>query len=409
MKRLWLGLTAIPVVGLSAWLVAADPAKDAGWTPVLEQDLVLGAEVTGTLRALESSLLGPPRVADMWDFKIAFMAPEGKEVKAGTPVLGFDASQLERQLEEKMAEAEAAGRELEKRRADLDLERKDRALRKSEAEARKRKAELQLDVPPDLVSATELADARRDLSLAKNELRLLDEQIRSAERSATAAMAVVADRKDAAAARVADLQAAIGSMQLTAPRDGTVVYAMNPWSGEKKKPGDSCWQGETVMEIPDLRSMKGEGEVDEADAGRVQAGQAVIFHLDAHPEVPFRAKVATVHRTVQQQSWRNPLKVVRLDVALTATDPKRMRPGMRFRGKIELERIAKVRAVPAEAVFASAEGPVVYRKTWLGWEPVRVEVGRRNTEWIEVKGVGLGDRVARVDLGARARRAGGAA
>jgi HlyD family secretion protein len=409
MKRLWLGLSAVPVLGVSTWLAVADPAKDAGWTPVLEQDLVLGVEVTGTLRALESSLLGPPRVADMWDFKLAFMAPEGNEVKAGTPVLGFDASQLERQLEEKMAEAEAAGRELDKRRADLDLERKDRGLRRSEAEARKRKADLQLEVPPELVSATELSDARRDKALAENELRLLDEQIRSAERSATAAMAVVADRKEAAAGRVAQLQAAIASMQLTAPRDGTVVYAMNPWSGEKKKPGDSCWQGETVMEIPDLRSMKGEGEVDEADAGRVQSGQAVIFHLDAHPEVPFRGRVAAVHRTVQQLSWRNPLKVVRLDVALDATDPKRMRPGMRFRGKIELERIPKVRAVPAEAVFSSSEGPVVYRRTWLGWEPVRVEVGRRNSEWIEVKGVGLGDQVARVDLGARARRAGSAA
>ena len=406
MRRAWLGLAVVPVLGVSTWLAVADPAKDAGWTPVLEQDLVLGADVTGTLRAVESSGLGPPKVADMWDFKISFMAPEGKEVKAGTPVLGFDDSDLQRQLQEKMAEAEAAGRELDKRRADLDLERKDRVLRRSEAAGRKRKADLQLDVPPDLISAKELSDARRDKALAEEELRLVDGQILSAERSAKAAMAVVSDRKAAAEARVAQLQQAIASMQVTAPRDGTVVYAMNPWSGEKKKPGDSCWQGETVLEIPDLRSMKGEGEVDEADAGRVQAGQAIIFHLDAHPEVPFRGTVAAVHRTVQQQSWRNPLKVVRLDVALASTDPKRMRPGMRFRGKIELERVAKVRVVPAEAVFGSAEGPVVYRKIWLGWEPVKVEVGRRNNEFIEVKGVALGDQVARVDLAARARRAG---
>ena len=68
--------------------------------------------------------------------------------------------------------------------------------------------------------------------------------------------------------------------------------------------------------------------------------------------------------------------------------------------------LAKARVVPAEAVFPSAEGPVVYRKTWLGWAPQRVEVGRRNNEWIEVKGIATGDRVARIDLGARARRAG---
>ena len=46
--------------------------------------------------------------------------------------------------------------------------------------------------------------------------------------------------------------------------------------------------------------MKGEGEVDED--GQRPGGQAIIFHLDAHPEVPFRGTVAAVHRTVQQQS-----------------------------------------------------------------------------------------------------------
>jgi hypothetical protein len=183
---------------------------------------------------------------------------------------------------------------------------------------------------------------------------------------------------------------------------------MNPWSGEKKKPGDSCWQGETVLEIPDLRSMKGEGEVDEADAGRVQAGQAIIFHLDAHPEVPFRGTVAAVHRTVQQQSWRNPLKVVRLDVALGHHRPQA------HASRDALPRQDRAGAGGQGARGAGGGGLRERRGTGglpqelAGWEPVKVEVGRRNNEFIEVKGVGLGDQVARVDLAARARRAGSA-
>ena len=47
MRRAWLGLAAVPVLGVSTWLAVADPAKDAGWTPVLEQDLVLGADKIG--------------------------------------------------------------------------------------------------------------------------------------------------------------------------------------------------------------------------------------------------------------------------------------------------------------------------------------------------------------------------
>ena len=40
----------------------------------------------GTLRAVESSVLGPPQVRDVWQFKIAMMADEGIEVAEGEPV-----------------------------------------------------------------------------------------------------------------------------------------------------------------------------------------------------------------------------------------------------------------------------------------------------------------------------------
>ena len=72
-------------------------------------------------------------------------------------------------------------------------------------------------------------------------------------------------------------------MAVKAERSGTVVYATS-WRDEKKKVGDSAWRGERILEIPDLSAMKGEGDVDESDAGKIRVGQKVRFRLEAHPD-----------------------------------------------------------------------------------------------------------------------------
>ena len=80
-----------------------------------------------------------------------------------------------------------------------------------------------------------------------------------------------------------------------------MVYLPNR-KGEKKKVGDSCWRLEQVVEIPDLRRLRADGEIDEADAGRVASGQSVTLRLDAHPEVVFTGRVAAIKSAVRQRA-----------------------------------------------------------------------------------------------------------
>ena len=78
-----------------------------------------------------------------------------------------------------------------------------------------------------------------------------------------------------------------------------------------------------------------------------------------------------------------------------------LRPGMRFRGQVETEKLAQVVQVPVEAVFVTADGPVAYRKQGSGVERVKLELGKRSTTEIEVKsGLAPGDLVSRIDPGA---------
>ena len=398
------GVLLVAVI-LGLWLAAgrAGASGTGDWAEVRHEDLVIGVPVAGTLSSVQSVRLGPPTVAEIWDYKISFMAPEGMQVRAGQPVLGFDTSELERQLLDKRAERDSAQKELEKKQTDLEIDRRDRQLELAEAEARQRKAQLKVDVPAELVASKELAKSREDLALAQREVAYLKNRLRLEAAGGSTETEALARKRDRAAVRVQEMEDAVKRMTVTAPRAGTVVYIATD-EGEKKKVGDSCWRGQSVMEIPDLRSMQAEGDVDEADAGRVSVGQRVTFRLDAHPDDVFTGRVRSVGGSVQSRSERSPLKVVRLEIDLDRTDPQRMRPGMRFLGTIETESVPKALVAPLEAVFNRPDGPVVYRKTGWRSEEVHPVFGRRNDRLVEIKsGLKAGDMVSRRDLAQEGR------
>jgi multidrug efflux pump subunit AcrA (membrane-fusion protein) len=384
----WALATVTPIaVGTAAllwWGLGQDDDVAGTWVQIERRDLVLGCTVEGELEAVDSAELGPPQIREVWDFRIASMAAEGTEVDAGEPVLGFDTTQLVQQLEEKRAERDAAAKELEKRSTDLTIERRNLELQVAEAESRVRRAELKLSVPEEVTARADLEQARIDHRLALLEIEHTTARRAHLEGAHRAELDTLERRRRRAAQRVQELEANIAQMTVRAPRAGTVIYKAN-WRGEKKKIGDSTWRGEKVIEIPDLDTMQAAGEVDEAHSGRLAVGHPVSLHLEAHPDVTYRGRVARIRRSVQTRSWRDPRKVVRVVVELDQTDHERMRPGMRFRGQVETERLHGVLTVPRDAVRVDPEGAVVVTRSTLGrHRPVRPTLGQHNDESFEV-------------------------
>ena len=366
---------------------------------VKRDDLVVGVEVEGVLQAVDSTDVKPPALGNVWNFKIANLATEGSEVKPGDPVIGFDASEQVRELETMRNEAEAAQKKLDKKRDDAQLARRDDELKIAEAEAALHKATLKTDAPPDLVASV----AQREVQLDEQAARLVLEAARhhadQVQRSSSEDVQRLIDKASYARQRVAQLQQTIASMQVTAARAGTIVYAANE-AGEKHKVGDGVWRMEDVLQIVGLGHMFGDGQVDEVDMARLAEHQPVVLRLDALPDVQLRGAIASLARTLQAKSNTDPSKIVKLKIAIDPTTVP-LRPGMRFRGQVEIEHLRGVVQVAADAVFVTADGPVAYRRTGGGFEQVRLELGRRTATMIEVKlGLAPGDRVSRSDPGA---------
>ena len=87
---------ALAALAVLAVFAACSQGAPATWVTVEKGDLVIGVEVTGTMKAVDSTPIKPPPIGDHWEFKIADMAPEGADVKKGDPIVSFDASEMMR-------------------------------------------------------------------------------------------------------------------------------------------------------------------------------------------------------------------------------------------------------------------------------------------------------------------------
>lgn len=393
-------MRALALIALCA-LACGRPGSELQLVDIRRGDLVIGVAVSGVLEAVDSTDIKPPPL-QIWTFKIAAMADDGADVKEGDVIVTFDASEQVRELESMQNEVEAAKKQLEKKRDDAALARREEDLAIASAEAAVRKSTLKTTTPSDLVASVDLKVAQLDEKSAQVALELARNKARQARRTDEAQLANLKEKLAYATGRAAELAQNIAKMQVKSPRTGTVIYPTG-WRGEKRKVGDSVWRLEPVLQVVGLDKMIGKGEIDEVDIAKVAEKQVVTLRLDALPDAQLRGSVQSIARTVRAKSYTDPSKVVEVKVALDATKAP-LRPGMRFRGEVETERIPNVVLIPVDAVFVTPEGPVAYRASGGATEAVKLTLGRRSATMVEVEaGLAAGDRVSRIDPTRRAK------
>jgi HlyD family secretion protein len=391
------GLCALAALG-SVGCGSLEPGTD--WVSVSRGDLTLGVEVTGALEAVHSDALGPPLVPAVGEFKLSELAPEGSAVEKGQFVLGFDTSELVRKLEEKRTELASATTEMDKKRSDAALARRNEQLSIAESEGKLRKAQLKAEGSAEITGSIELRVAREDFELAKRELAYQRQKAAETRRQDSDDLAALELRKSEAEARVHEIESALPQMRVQAPHAGTLIYVTS-WNNQKKKVGDGVWRGERVLETAALDEMLARGQVDEVDVSRIAVGQRVGLRLEAYPDVEYTGSVRSIGKLVEREAPDNPRRIVRVEVGIDHTEPLRMRPGMRFRGSAETERVAGAVLIPMGSVFVTEHGPVAYRRTRFGAESVPLELGKSNATYAQVlSGLSEGDEVSKTDLAA---------
>lgn len=356
------------------------------WARAERRELVFGIPFEGQLVAERNLELGPPATEqEVWDLKLSYLATDGKEVAAGEPVLVFDTTELQKQADQAAAERDQAAKSLEKRALEVEMTRRDRRLQLAEAEANARKRRLGMAVPEELRSRHQVDTARIDQSLADQEVEFRRRSLAALEKAEEVELATLREQVKVAAAKVDRYGRAIAAMRVTAPAAGTVILKSRNWTDEKYKIGDTVWRAEKVVQLPDLATLRARVDVDEALGGRLAVGQKATYFLDAHPDHRFAGRIETIGQSVQRKSPLDPTRVLKVTLTVERGEAQvALRPGMRLRGRVELERAAGALAIPEEAVLFDRQGAYVETGSWWGTQRLRPRLGRRSEGYFEV-------------------------
>ncbi len=290
----------------------------------------------GELKAVETDSYSPPKVRRIWQYTIAFMAPDGSQVNPGEPVLIFKTDQLRERLMDKQGELNIKKSELKNTQVgkvetlqnkDLAIEEKKMLLDKAQ-----RKAEL----PKSVIAQNEYQENQLNYDLAKLEYQhAIDDRLLNEEKLKTE-IQILNTNIAKLNAEVEQLHKSIKSMRIMSKRKGIVMHQVGN-DNNKFAVGDSVWGGARVVEVADLDQIIAQLEIKENDMSRIAVGQQVKFILDAYPDLEFTGIIESLSKVVRTKSKNQPSRILDAEVTINDLNLNIMRPGMSIKATILTE------------------------------------------------------------------------
>ncbi|MET0133230.1 MAG: efflux RND transporter periplasmic adaptor subunit [Kibdelosporangium sp.] len=242
-----------------------------------------------------------------------------------------------------------------------------------------------------------LAAAKENLANAATTTTTTGQQGQSSQQSTKSLQAQV----DQAEVNVEQAEQTLAATTLTAPGDGTVT-ALNGTVGQKAGSG-SAGNGQSTSSgtsstttsgfivLTNLNALQVKANLAEIDVAKVKAGQDATVTLNALPDTPQPAKVASVDLTAT--SGTN--NVVTYGVTLTLNQPPaQLRPGQTASVAITVAQAADAVAIPSAAMQTVGSTHTV--TLLVNGQETRqtIEIGVRSESLVQVvSGLNAGDQV----------------
>lgn len=346
----------------------------------------------GYLRAVEATPLTAPADSQQ-PMKVAWLAVDGSQVRAGDVVVRFDATEMQRELANSQDDVTSAQRQIDRERAlgGSVARRRDRTAGLAGIELEMAR-ELQVD-DERILSRNEIIETRIDAGLAQAKADHA-RQVKEVEGAVSRSQRQVHDisRRHAQSA-VQRAEQGLARLEIAAPQDGLLVLERD-WRGNTLRVGDTIWPGQKVAEIPRVAAMEAELYVLEADAGDLVAGLPAELVIEAYPEVVHQATLTKIDTLAKPRHQEVPVQYFAVTLSLPTTDPATMKVGQRVRATIVLEQGDAI-VVPRQAVFERDGRMFVHRGSGGRFEEVEVKLGSSSAGRVVItEGLVEGDRIA---------------
>ena len=278
------------------------------------------------------------------------------------------------------------------------IERDGDRLKKLSADIDLQKAQLAQEVLEKYTIPMSLQEKESNVTEARKEL---ERTRKSAAAEESKSAADVAARKSELAIvqdKLARYRDQKQKSRITAPADGLVVYSRTgSWyrSETQIDKGAQVFERQSLIELPDTRTMKVSVRVHEAQTQSVKVGLPATVEIEGFAGKKFSGKVTKIAALADSQNrWLNPnLKEYETEITLDGQFDQ-LKPGTTARADILVAQLNNVLAVPVQAVFAKGASYFVFADRSGRPEPLRVSLGPSSNEYVEIKqGLREGDRV----------------
>ncbi len=194
-------------------------------------------------------------------------------------------------------------------------------------------------VDKNYISGVELDKARSLVDSTREQLKAVEAQLKVSFAQISSAQAAVKQRESLLKQAQVDLERTV----IRAPVDGTVILR-NVDAGQTVA---ASLQAPVLFTIAqDLRDMQVEAAIDEADVGRLRAGMAASFAVDAFPRRGFNGEIRQIRK-----SPLNVQNVVSYTVVISAANPDMaLLPGMTANVRIAVDSRDNALKVPNAAL-----------------------------------------------------------
>lgn len=299
--RYWIGaVVAVAVIAFLWW-----PSSSSERVLYQTQSLSRGAiesvvNTAGTTRAVVTVEVG----SEVSGLITAIYADFNADVEQGQLIARLDDRSFQARVRQaeadiQMSEANVIQQEANLVKAEAELVRLERAYQR----------QLQL-MQQNLTNQTEVDNALANYEVAKAQILVSQAQLQSAKAQLTQRQAQLEQH-----------QLDLDRTQIRSPVNGTVIDRQVD-VGQTVAASLSAPTLFTIAQ--DLSQMQIEADVDEADIGKIEAGQQVRFQVDAHPDRQFQGVVSQVRKAAT-----NVANVVTYKVIIDAPNRQQLLlPGM---------------------------------------------------------------------------------
>jgi len=347
-KNVRIGVAAVTVALLAVgvwgwWLLRGDDAAVQYRTGKIERGpLQAAVSASGAVSPVTQVTVGTQVSGQVKEIYVDF----NSEVKAGQLIALIDPEQFEYRVRSAQADVDAARAVVLTAQANVVAARAQLSRAQTDlAEARRTHERNLMLVSKQFIAQSEADKSQALVNTSLEAVKAAEAQLGVAEAQVRSAEANVKQREAALAQARVDL----ARTRITSPVNGIVIKR----SVEKGQTVAASLQAPELFVIAqNLRDMQVEASIDEADVGRIRAGQKATFTVDAFPGQTFEGQITQVRKAAVNVS-----NVVTYVAVVTFSNPDgRLLPGMTANVRVVTDTRENALKVPNAALRVRLAG-----------------------------------------------------